>query len=67
MIDFVTTAPMSCNGKNCANSLPLLAQPLAVKTGAGNQALPKVVERSMLIHSPAILDQLNPIELKRHP
>ena len=46
MIDFVTIAPMSRRSKNCANSLPELAQPLAVKIGVGNQALPKVVEKS---------------------
>ncbi|CAB4804924.1 unannotated protein [freshwater metagenome] len=31
--DFVTTAPISRSGKNCANSLPELAHPLAVKIG----------------------------------
>ena len=49
IIDLVTTAPISRNGKNCANSLPLLAQPLAVNRGAGNQAPPNVVEKSKLI------------------
>jgi hypothetical protein len=31
--DFVTTAPIWLSGKNWANSLPELAQPLAVKIG----------------------------------
>ena len=44
--DLVTTAPISFSGKNCANSFPLLAHPDAVKSGEGNQALPKVVDRS---------------------
>jgi hypothetical protein len=46
MIDFVTIAPMSRKSKNCANSFPELAHPLAVKIGAGNQAFPRVVEKS---------------------
>jgi hypothetical protein len=34
-MDFVTTAPISLRGKNCASSFPELAQPLAVKMGNG--------------------------------
>jgi len=32
-MDLVTTAPISLNGKNCDNSFPELAQPLAVNMG----------------------------------
>ena len=49
IIDLVTTAPISLSGKNCANSLPELAHPLAVKTGVGNHALLKVVEKSTAV------------------
>ena len=49
MTDLVTTPPISRNGKNCANSLPELAHPLAVKVGAGNQAFPIVVEKSRAV------------------
>ena len=44
--DLVTTAPISFNAKNWASSLPLLAHPLAVNMGEGNQALPSVVDIS---------------------
>ena len=47
--DFVTTPPISRKGKNCANSRPELAQPLAVNVGAGNQAFPMVVEKSKVV------------------
>ena len=47
--DLVTTPPISLRGKNCANSRPELAQPLAVKVGAGNQAFPMVVEKSKVL------------------
>ena len=47
--DLVTTPPISRNGKNCANSRPELAHPLAVKVGAGNQVLPMVVEKSNVL------------------
>ena len=47
--DLVTTPPISRKGKNCANSRPELAHPLAVKVGAGNQVLPIVVEKSKLL------------------
>ena len=47
--DFVTTAPISRRSKNCESSFPELAQPLAVNTGAGNQALPSVVEKSIVV------------------
>lgn len=51
-IDFVTTAPMSEREKNCANSLPELAHPLAVKSGVGNQAEPILVEKSKALWLP---------------
>ena len=44
--DLVTIAPTSLSAKNWDNSFPLLAQPLAVKIGVGNQALPSVVDIS---------------------
>ena len=47
--DLVTIPPISRNGKNCASSLPELAQPLAVKVGAGNQTFPIVVEKSKVL------------------
>ena len=47
--DLVTTAPISRRSKNCESSLPELAQPLAVKIGAGNQAFPNVVEKSNVV------------------
>ena len=60
--DLVTTPPMSFNGKNCANSRPELAQPLAVKVGAGNQAFPIVVEKSKVLitaYLPVAIGPLN--------
>jgi hypothetical protein len=42
----VTTAPISEIGKNCDNSCPELAQPLAVKIGFENLLLPILVEKS---------------------
>ena len=47
--DLVTTPPISRSGKNCANSRPELAQPLAVKVGAGNHVFPMVVEKSRAV------------------
>jgi hypothetical protein len=44
MMDFVTMAPSSCNEKNCDNSFPELAQPLAVKIGLGRVVAPNFVE-----------------------
>jgi hypothetical protein len=41
-MDLVTTAPNSESGKNCANSLPDPAHPLAVKTEALNLLLPNL-------------------------
>jgi hypothetical protein len=64
MTDLVTTPPISRRGKNCANSLPELAQPLAVNVGAGNQAFPIVVEKSMVLIAAPPLD---PIEPLTHP
>ena len=46
IIDFVTTAPSSVNGKNCDNSWPELAHPLAVKIGLEKRLLPILVEKS---------------------
>ena len=67
MIDLVTIAPMSRKSKNCASSLPELAQPLAVKIGDGNQALPSVVEKSNCdIKAPASYLR-DPIRWPRHP
>jgi hypothetical protein len=66
--DLVTTAPISFKSKNWESSLPELAQPLAVKMGVGNQAEPKVVEKSnVVIDAPQVLDQLNPIAPRIHP
>ena len=47
--DLVTTPPISRKGKNCANSRPELAHPLAVNVGAGNHVFPIVVEKSKLV------------------
>jgi hypothetical protein len=47
--DLVTIPPISRKGKNCANSRPELAQPLAVKVGAGNHVFAIVVEKSRLL------------------
>jgi hypothetical protein len=46
IIDLVTIAPISVSGKNCDNSCPELAQPLAVKMGFENRLLPILVEKS---------------------
>lgn len=46
IIDFVTMAPISVKEKNCDNSWPELAQPLAVKIGFENLLLPILVEKS---------------------
>jgi hypothetical protein len=62
--DFVTTPPIVLISKNCDNSRPELAQPLAVKVGAGNQAFPKVVEKSKDVIE---LYQLCPTERRHHP
>ena len=62
--DFVTTPPIVVMSKNCDNSRPELAQPLAVKVGAGNQALPKVVEKSKAVIA---LCQLCPTAQRIHP
>ncbi|CAB4943066.1 unannotated protein [freshwater metagenome] len=48
MIDLVTIAPISFNGKNCDNSLPEPAHPLAVKIGLGKLVLLKDVAKSKL-------------------
>ena len=64
MTDFVTTPPIVRRSKNCANSRPELAHPLAVKVGAGNQAFPSVVEKSKVLIK---LYQLYPIEQQSHP
>ena len=58
--DLVTIPPISRNGKNCANSRPELAHPLAVNVGAGNQTFPMVVEKSKLLIN---VYQPNSIEL----
>jgi hypothetical protein len=63
IIDFVTTAPISRSGKNCDNSFPDEAQPLAVNIGEGNQAPPNVVPKSKLI----IVYLLMAIEPLPHP
>ena len=46
IIDLVTIAPSSLNGKNCDNSWPELAHPLAVNIGLENLLLPIFVEKS---------------------
>ena len=66
--DFVTTAPISFKSKNCANSLPELAQPLAVNIGVLKKAFPKVVEKSKAFKG--CLPELgrpSATELVRHP
>ena len=66
--DFVTTAPISRSAKNCDNSLPELAHPLAVKMGVLKKALPKVVEKSKLLMAiPLALGQPSATALERHP
>ena len=68
MIDLVTTAPISFSGKNCANSLPELAQPLAVKIGVLKNAFPRVVEKSnSLMNEPRELAPQDAIALVIHP
>jgi hypothetical protein len=62
-VDDKSTA-MSLISKNWDNSRPELAQPLAVKVGAGNHALPKVVEKSRAV---TVLYQLYPTEQMTHP
>ena len=49
IIDLVTTAPIDLKSKNCDNSFPELAQPLAVNSGVGNQASANLVEKSKLL------------------
>lgn len=49
IMDFVTMAPNSDNGKNCDSSWPELAQPLAVKIGFENRLLPIFVEKSKTV------------------
>ena len=46
IIDLVTIAPISVSEKNCDNSCPELAQPLAVNMGFENRLLPILVEKS---------------------
>ena len=69
--DLVTTAPISRRSKNCESSLPELAQPLAVKIGAGNQAFPSVVEKSKVASLMQYLlvefCQQDPMRQERHP
>ena len=67
IIDLVTIAPMSRRSKNCASSFPELAQPLAVKIGAGNQAFPKVVEKSNCVIRAPESCLRDPIRWLRHP
>ena len=67
--DFVTTAPISFKSKNCANSFPLLAHPLAVKIGCGNHAFPKVVDIStgIVMTEPPELYRQDPSAQPNHP
>ena len=62
--DLVTTPPISLKSKNCDSSRPELAQPLAVKVGAGNHAFPSVVEKSKAVIA---FYQLCPIEHAPRP
>lgn len=62
--DLVTIPPISRSGKNCANSRPELAQPLAVNVGAGNQVFPMVVEKSRLVIAAYLPDSTEPLN---HP
>ena len=66
--DFVTTAPISFKSKNWDNSLPELAQPLAVNIGVLKKAFPKVVEKSNVFKGcRPELGRPSAIELVRHP
>ena len=62
--DLVTIPPISRNGKNCANSRPELAQPLAVNVGAGNHVFPIVVEKSKVVITAYQPDSTEPLS---HP
>jgi hypothetical protein len=45
-MDLVTIAPISLSGKNWDNSLPELAQPLAVNIGYGKYLAPNLHRKS---------------------